>query len=184
MRDSNPYNWVAATNSIYGAHAYGCVCEISEDRRFSHHYMAGSWCPLLQRAGENNLSRTQFDASEMCSLFAAVLSCPSIRTHSAVATAVLVLDRKFNTCVRQRQRWLVQTLKKVSTYRNMAAPATYLKNRPLTGVSTPLESVPFPVSCRGDGFFGSDSQPLKMEPVRTTEVSRDPYERVMYRRVL
>ena len=144
------------------------VCEISEDRRFSHHYMAGSWCPLLQRAGENNLSRTQFDASEMCSLFAAVVSCPSIRTHSAVATAVLVLDRKFNTCVRQRQRWLVQTLKKVSTYRNMAAPATYLKNRPLTGVNTTLESVPFPVSCRGDGFFGSDTQPLKMEPVPAT----------------
>ena len=39
------------------------------------------------------MSRTQVDASEMCSLFAAVLSCPSIRTGSAVATAVLVLDR-------------------------------------------------------------------------------------------
>ena len=78
---------------------------------------------------------------------------------------------------------LAQTLKKVSTYRNMAAPATYLKNRPLTGVNTPLESVPFPVSCRGDGFFGSDSQPLKWSQsqrlgaasTRTTEVSRDPY---------
>ena len=59
-------------------------------------------------------------------------------------------------------------VKKVSTYRNMAAPATYLKNRPLTGVNTPLESVPFPVSCRGEGFFGSDSQPLTMEPVPAT----------------
>ena len=103
-----------------------------------------------------------------CAACLRLLSCPSIRTDSAVATAVLVLDRKFNTCVRQRQRWLVQTLKKVSTYRNMAAPATYLKNRPLTGVNTTLESVPFPVSCRGDGFFGSDSQPLKMEPVPAT----------------
>ena len=113
------------------------------------------------------MSRTRFDESEI-----PVCCCVIVPIHTnrlcCCYSGVGIINRQEIQHMCSPKTTLAQTLKKVSTYRNMAAPATYLKNRPLTGANTPLESVPFPVSCRGDGFFVSDSQPLKMEPVPAT----------------